>query len=80
MFLASLRVHRLKISTAKEKIAQIYLRYLHVFPSLLVASAERMTFPDMWCVSQLYFPIIFPNHIAFLVSAVSAGEVTFPDM
>ena len=32
--LADLRVYSQKICTAKEKIAQIYLQYLHVFPSL----------------------------------------------
>ena len=35
--LADLRVYSQKISTAKEKIAQIYLQYLHVFPSLSLA-------------------------------------------
>ena len=34
-FLASLHTNSQKISTAREKIAQIYLQYLHVFPSLL---------------------------------------------
>ena len=34
MFLASLRVYSQNISTARKKIAQVYLQYLHVFPSL----------------------------------------------
>ena len=33
--LSSLRVYSQNISTAREKIAQIYLQYLHVFPSLV---------------------------------------------
>ena len=35
MSFASLRVYSQNISTAREKIAQIYLQYLQVFPSLI---------------------------------------------
>ena len=34
MSLANLYVYRQNISTARQKIAQIYLQYLHAFPSL----------------------------------------------
>ena len=36
MSLVGLRVCTQNISTAREKLAQIYLQYLHVFPSLIV--------------------------------------------
>ena len=35
MFLAGLRLYSQQISTANKKIEQIYLQYLHVFPSLV---------------------------------------------
>ena len=39
MSLVGLRVYSQNISTAREKLAQIYLQYLHVFPSLPLGAA-----------------------------------------